>query len=502
MRVRVGGDGLIVRRWRRITVVPWAEVFFIDWRRRRCWVVTAQGAFSVDRATAEAIERQIAPWEAERDAWVESLPAEHRAGWLGLRPGEQWVGRSSAADRRRQSPWLGVSAFALLASLPYLTLLPAVVWGPLVATAALGLAHALLGTRARADASGVRSAPWAHFQWSDIRSLTADRADLQGEMLTVWTRRGRWSWPVAHEGLADLRQAVERCCAERLAAVPAPERAGRAAAPTGLARTWLWLDEERLWLLTPGRAVSWPLGRMPYFEWRPHRARLAIPPVAFWQLHGGNALADELARRLGRDQPQPAEAAALPPEVIEEWLGVPPGGSLVCRVDPRRHPWVLVGAALYILCQVMEAISIGWLFAISQMSVLLAVCGPAYLLLRGAREVQADGRGLSVRFRGRRECYAWSEVTGIAPGRHGSAITTTRGTVSLSTHALEYDRLVSVVQHVLAARHAGRALPDDQPVPESALSRLTGDEGASAERGLSVSREDGNSGHHSTQTRV
>ena len=115
--------------------------------------------------------------------------------------------------------------------------------------------------------------------------------------------------------------------------------------------------------------------------------------------------------------------------------------------------------------------------------------------------IEADETGLLVR-RGRRcRRHAWSEVREVstAPCLRGSFpayarwIRLRRGLLPVSRGHSNWPRLAQLCEEAVRLRQRGHALPSDEPVPDTALSRMRGDE-AEAERGLSVSGEGGADG--------
>ncbi len=515
MQARVAADGLVLARAEGQALVPWAEVFTIEWGRRSCWVATSQGMVRVDHDTAEAIERRIAPWEAERDACIESLPAEHRAGWLGLRPGETLLVAPSTSGRRAENTCL-----ILLATGSALLAAAAIMLGHarLAVMAALPTVGLLTVARSKprftlsATADGVVT-PAGRFRWSELRESTA-RGLLDPPAPDEWlrlvaTRRGPWPVVRTYAGADRLDAALDRCLAERAAAAPAPSPRGvfadacpwlyfdMARATVGGAalrragRARLWLDDDGLWLLSPGRTERYAWSRITRLEWLAKGPRLVLDnrTIKLWWHRGGAALAHAVEEHLAAGVPAGDDMGQVTPEAIERWLGVAPGGALECRLS--RSTIAMVG--LSALLAALLFVALLWAgrpaFAGATGPVFMLLSSAA-MLLGSARAVRADAQGLSVLRRGRRERFAWSEVTGVEPMPRLWILRTARGNVTISIFARGHDRIIGIIRRLLAAREDGLALPQEQPVPEAALSRLTGDEGATAARGLSLSQPD------------
>jgi hypothetical protein len=198
--------------------------------------------------------------------------------------------------------------------------------------------------------------------------------------------------------------------------------------------------------------------------------------------------AEFVERRIGsREAQRDAETGELRAEVIERWLGVPPGGALHCRLSP----WVVWGRGAVLLALIAFFTVLAVLPGLSPF-VPLPVFGVMALLamVRSARSVDADAKGLSVRRGRRREYFAWSEIEALRRDLYEWEITTTRGRLTLATKAKGGDKVIAIIERLLSMKKSGTALPSNAPTPESALSlaRLGGPE--ARERGLSVSHDE------------
>lgn len=191
------------------------------------------------------------------------------------------------------------------------------------------------------------------------------------------------------------------------------------------------------------------------------------------------------------------ETEQLEPETIEEWLGVEPGGALTCGISRANVSAVLIGALALVLLTVvcltrwpdsaapLGALAVGLVGSWAVGALLTLEC-----LCISARRIRADARGLSVRQRGRHDHFAWSEITAVRARERGWIISTERGDVMYAGITGDHLTVIDTIRRVLAARDAGLTLPSDGPVPDVALSRMTGDEGAEVDRGLSVTRDE------------
>src|ERR1035438_8771588 len=73
--------------------LPWSDVYYVDWTARGARLATSAGVVDVSRADGEAVERHIAPWEAERDAWAREVDVRRRLDWAGVTTGTLAVSR-------------------------------------------------------------------------------------------------------------------------------------------------------------------------------------------------------------------------------------------------------------------------------------------------------------------------------------------------------------------------------------------------------------------------
>jgi hypothetical protein len=180
----------------------------------------------------------------------------------------------------------------------------------------------------------------------------------------------------------------------------------------------------------------------------------------------------------------------LAPAVVEAWLGVEPGGALTIHRGFGCQHWLLIATLVFASCiGVNDPTRHIWLRPFGFAIILAFYVG--HLAVRDTVHLSADGQGL-VAGRGRRRLRcAWSEVRGIQWLATGWRIETDRGPIQLG-RSPQVRGLVDIVKRVLAVRAAGRGLPSEPPLAETALSRMTGE--ADADRGLSVVEGDGDGG--------
>jgi hypothetical protein len=214
-----------------------------------------------------------------------------------------------------------------------------------------------------------------------------------------------------------------------------------------------------------------------------------------------------LVARLQTAVGEPVEIGPdVPPETVEGWLEVPPGGSLDCRA---RHDVGTVGLALVWLAVtgVLTAfyapffwaglrsdgsMRIGvLLFTLAHASIFFGAFSGSLLLkllrkLRGLQHVSADGLGLHVRTAGGWRVYGWDELDRLRDSDDGWEVEVAGDTLLLRRSSANADRLASAIRRALAARDRGLRLPAAGVVPDGAISlaRQTGGE-VTDERGLS-----------------
>jgi hypothetical protein len=187
-------------------------------------------------------------------------------------------------------------------------------------------------------------------------------------------------------------------------------------------------------------------------------------------------------------------AEGLTPAAVESWLGVAPGGSFRWG-GPRPAQVVgsvlglipLTGLSVWLIAKILETPHL-FLGNYGQ-SVCLAVIGTVALVSNlwswwRSDRVTADGQGLTARRGRRRRVCAWSEITGLEKISSGWRVDTEDGPLLLSND-VALGRLVGVIRRILVLRQAGRGLPSEEPVSDTALSRATG-EAEADERGISL----------------
>lgn len=203
----------------------------------------------------------------------------------------------------------------------------------------------------------------------------------------------------------------------------------------------------------------------------------------------------------GEDDVDPAE--------VERWLGVEPGGALVCR---GRVPWFYLSFSLAWVAGLVAAIppaSAGGAAA-AALLVALACAGPfavtfAWFAVRCWPRVtlRAHGEGVSIRDKRRRWTLGWSEILDIRQVRTRSQdhfyLSQAEWDADydhlIQTPSMEYrfhrgligaDKLAEAMRNVSAALAAGRAVPRMSDVPEGAISLARDGGEERAERGVSL----------------
>ncbi|MBI2298344.1 MAG: PH domain-containing protein [Armatimonadetes bacterium] len=181
----------------------------------------------------------------------------------------------------------------------------------------------------------------------------------------------------------------------------------------------------------------------------------------------------------------PQRGSRVPPEQIAAWLGIPPGGALVCR--NRISPMSILGMlvlvwSFYLLLDLSRGHPWGaaWMLPIY-----------AYAAVRAflqAELVVADANGLTVRRRGRRRRYAWSDVESIMGPESGREVRAAGERFTIGTNLRHAETLAATIRLAVRAQRNGLVLPTAPPIPDGAISRMTGDEeDATADRGISIS---------------
>ncbi|MBI5833575.1 MAG: hypothetical protein HZB16_14845 [Armatimonadetes bacterium] len=489
MRAAVSDQGFVTSRGR---VIAWDQVFYVRYGWRGAVVYTAAGSFRVDRATAEQTEQRIAPWEAERAAWVEGMSPEQRAEWLGLAPGETVTLKANRTGLVVLAA-LGVAMFLAMAVAAAATRGSSVFVFMLAMVAALFVA---IGVNMRWSVSDwvvgeegfvVRG---KLTRWSELRDyhcFLSTMAPTATSMALLSTQGDRTIINQSPEA-QQVHRALLRWEAERSLAVPAPPGAGRFY-PSSLGRRGIYVNDDGLWDIKRGRAELAPWSTVKGVRWLGHAAEIVLSGgrrITLARIMGGNRLAEAIDQRLAAGESVVDTDGQLRSDVIERWLGVPPGGAIQCRLSQ----WVALGLPILLLIMLMGLLAGfrhgggGVAGQIPQFIIMLAFA------VGSARSVQADAQGLSIRRKGKREYYAWSEIESIKPGSYGNIINTTRGPVKLSSMAKNQGLIIGIITRILSARAGGAALPDRAPLPETALSRMTGHESVPQDRGLSLSARD------------
>ena len=497
MKGRVTEDGLLLASGRRL---PWSDVYYVDWTERGARLATPAGVVDVSRDDGEAAEREIAPWEAERDAWARDVDAQRRLDWAGVTSGTQAVTRQGWGPRLFAGMFWLPTLFSLIAVvllslhggrhfLHGFALLMLLVGG-LYSILGVVMWRLYVGPKITRSADGLTLGD-QRIAWSDLRALgqrpTPVFRKLDATQQIVLTRRGRAPIKEGYQDGEAVRTGLRRAVAERRQAVAGAESRGLFAPSLTRPGEGLWLDGDGLVVVASRRARRIPWARLSPPIWRAHGSRLPADGKKLWLARylGGDALGHAIDAHLAGDEAVVDAAGELRAAVIERWLGVPPGGSLRCRLSP----WamlicgaVLVGsAALLVGAPHGGGGFVSWVVIAAMMLV---------AMLRSARAVEADAKGLSVRRGKRRDYYAWSEIESLRPRSYEWEILTSRGKLTLATTAKGCDKVIGIIKRLLAMRETGAVLPAIAPTPESALSlaRMSGPE--AGERGLSVSRDE------------
>jgi hypothetical protein len=480
-------------------VVPWSDVYYVDWTAAGARVATAAGAVEVDRADATRAEQRVAPHLAQRDAWVEGLDDEARVRLTGVRHAVTLVSRQGWDDTCLVSVIAGGGL--LFAILPFLEMDPSAIaigtaimlpFALLLWVAAAWLWQVTVGPDISRDQQGLRVGRLRplRLRWSDLREAAEvsmpTRDNMNATHLVVLTRHGRVVLKSGYNDGLALRAAVQAVLAARREAVPAGAARGRYAPRLKRPGEGLWLDGDGLVLVSPKGLRGWPWSALGVPTWHADgpRLRTGSRTLRLAQYLDGESLAQVIDAHIGGDESWVDAASELRGEVIERWLGVRPGGALRCGLSR----WLVVGCgvtvlsvvALFILT-VFEGGHHGGAGQNIGMGLVMFIS-----LLSSVRSVAADARGLSVRRGRRREYYAWSDIASLTQAQFDWVIGTRHGELRLSRAANGSDRVIGIVKRLLAAREQGAQLPDDVPLPEHAISlaRMGGE--PDADRGLSV----------------
>ncbi len=490
MRATMSEDGL---RTRRRGLVPWDQVFAVRYRRRGGLVYTAAGVFLVDLATAQRVEQRIAPWEAERSAWAESLSPAQRAEWLGIGTGDSIELKANRTGLVVLGAVFGAMLVAMLlvaaATRSHAFLLILMTFTAAL-VASIGLAASWSVSNWTVDARGITSRGRL-VRWSALRSYHSFYTPMapMATSMTVDTTDGTRSITNQSAEAQAVHRALLRWESERSLAVPMPAGRGRLY-PSTLGRRALYVGDDGLWRLWRGGAECVPWSEVRGVRWLGHSAEIVLAGdrrLPLLRFVGANALAEAIDQRLAGGESVVDAEGQLRGEVIERWLGVPAGGAVQCRLSS----WVSIGLPVVLLMMFMGLFAAagkgggGVAGQIPQIILMLV------FVAGSARAVQADAQGLSIRRRGRREYYAWSEIEGLKPESYGTVINTTRGPIKLSSMAKNQGLIIGIINRILTARAGGASLPDRAPLPETALSRMTGAEPpVVGDRGLSISASD------------
>lgn len=479
--------------------VAWSDLYHVEWTATGGLVATADGVLTVDRPTAAALEQRLTPWEAERDAWVDGLDDAERAAWVGLGPDEQLVARQKPG-----MAWLaGIMWLFAALFVPFLFLGEAfgvvmfLLCGSLFGALGWLVWRQHVGADLTLSAQGLtlgRMRP-RRLRWSALRAAAEQRVAVQGRAtnshLVLFTRGGRETVKDQYRDGERLRAGLRQALVARVEAVPRATEAGRFAPSFRYPGQGLWLDDDGLVVVEheTSRRIAWSAMRP--LQWLASGPELSWGqrPLKLREYASGEDLAHLIDARLGGDAPLVDAAGDLRDEAIERWLGVAPGGALRCGLQP----WKLWGCGLG-LCGALALVVLltiaGGHGSGGSIQGLVYAALAFGAMVRSARSVDADARGLSVRRRGRREYYAWSEIESVTEDQYEWRIVTGRGTVRLARAATGANQVIGIVRRLLAMRETGAQLPSDLPTPENAISRMGAPVAEGVERGLSVSRDE------------
>jgi hypothetical protein len=497
MRGRLTDDGLVVADGRQL---GWDEIYHVAWTADAALAATAAGVVKVSREAGDVIERRIAPWEAERDAWAEAAGEEQRRRWAALPAGDQ------AVSEQRLGPTLNALSFWIASAFCLglgLLIDEPLVWYALlpmsVMCAALGAFfwRVLVGPDITRDTQGLIFG-WRRprrVAWSELRACVDSSIKRKGRgditWLTLLTRRGPFFVKNGYRDGEALRAGLNAAAAERAAAVPA---GGRGWFAPSLRRPGqgLWLDDEGLVVVAHHGSRRWPWASLRPPTWVPFGSTLAVGDRTLklgWYAES-QRLAEAIDQRLGGDEELLDDAGELKREVIERWLGVPPGGAMRCGMSRWRSGGCGLVLAALLLASAALAYSRSFSF-IQMIQPIIMLLTMLVAMVRSPRSVLADAQGLSVKRGRRRESYAWADILAAELGKQGWCITTRQGQLDLAWQAKGQAKVIGIIKRLLAMRERGAVLPGDAPLPETAISRMAVPLAESVERGLTVSREEG-----------
>ncbi|MBI2298341.1 MAG: hypothetical protein HYU66_05210 [Armatimonadetes bacterium] len=232
-----------------------------------------------------------------------------------------------------------------------------------------------------------------------------------------------------------------------------------------------------------GGVVTTPWREVLELQWRPHGVvfRTARQRIVVDRAFGDWRRLAWLAKQHLASGRSDRRSGTVPPEEIARSLGIPADGFLVCR--PPGDPWNdLVVLAIVVVLLALVAV----LLRIASFLVeMLQAAVVAVALLMLPSKIVADAHGLVVRLHGHTRRLAWSEIRGVVGDEGLCRVETTCGTFRISTGLTNGEILLTTIRALAAANREGYALPDQAPPSDAAISRMTGEPDASAERGIS-----------------
>ncbi len=307
MRSSVTDQGVLLRDGR---LIPWADVYHVDWEEDWAVIATAVGTVHVERADGLRAEAKIAPWEAERDAAMDAADPLTIAQWTGAPPDRIYVQPLSRLSQLK----------ALLLVLAMLGIVAAIwaapngdtpwvlldVFGPLtiwwLSIAWWRLTHPrLIRTPAGVRVGGQR------FRWRDLqRAVLYHHMRNEGPrtVFILQTRRGRFELLPIYRDWQKLCDELEAAAVYRTRAAAADHSRGIYAPSTYSPGVGLWLDSDGLKDVLHGLVRRYPLSAVSTPDW--NRPRPGIDTDGKYlgaeQYLDIVPLAQQLEERLGTEQ--------------------------------------------------------------------------------------------------------------------------------------------------------------------------------------------------------
>lgn len=515
--------------------LPWDQVYGVDWAEDGAYIATSRGVASATAADGAAIEARLAPWEAERTAWVDDQRPGARRRWLGpgggrgavtVRGWRQYALRAATlalvlaavyglvvaalrADREQMKTWLAVFAIAIplglfdrnsrLGSLNEVWDARSVHQAERVQLAMERSMNSLYGwwlrvrqpspPRLRADLTGLRWAGdvAAPVRWEQVRAVLTRRQPLMvGEApaaaIVLQTTAGRRYLRRDAAGLGGLERGLLAFTAQRAAAAPMDPARGWFAPDVTRVGCGLWVGPDELVQVERDAAIRLPWRELRRVEPQAEGALLHFGRVVDLSAYASpDLVADVAERHLSGAPAGDADEDRLAPELVEHWLGVKPYGSIKVTTVPSAL--LVVGASLCLafagIAAQLSSVPMAWV-ATAALGVSLLAAFMTVTTIRG------DRYGLTRRAPLQREQIAWADVRDIDD--HGRV---THRSGRLGLRALgQPNALEGAVRRVLHHRAQGRLVPRTRPLADAALSPAAAPAPAQErDRGLSLADE-------------